>query len=86
MYSQVLDTLKKFYFFLYPKLDQGNVTFPGSYQKCSEVICNNNRYGSSNSKNLGSSYIVAYWCKDGGEIAKYNECDTTPSPGTICHI
>ena len=81
-----MDTLKKVYFFLYPDLDQGNIIFPDSYQKYSQVICNNNRYGSSNSKNLRSSYIVAYWCKDGGEIAKYNKYDTTPSPGTIRYL
>ena len=63
--------------FLYPNLDQGNVKFAGSYQKCSEVICNNNRYGSSNLKSLRSSYIFAYWSNDGDEIAKYNEYDTT---------
>ena len=51
--------------------------------KCSEVICNYNRYGFSNSKNLISLYIAAYWCKDGGEIAKYNEYSMTLSPGIM---
>lgn len=71
-----LDTLKKVYFFFYTNLGQGNVTCPESYQNCFEVICHKNRYVSSNSKNLRSSYIVAYWCKDGGEISKYNENGT----------
>ena len=32
-------------------------------------------------KNPRLLYIVAYWCKDGSEIAKYNEYDTTPLLG-----
>ena len=53
--SSEMDMLKKVYFFFCPNLDQGNITFPESYQKCSEVLCNNNQCGSSNSKNLRSS-------------------------------
>ena len=80
-----MDILKKVYFFLYLTLDQGNITSSEWYQKCLEVICNNNQYGSNNSKNL-RSYAVAYWYKDGGEIAKYNEYDTTPSLGIILYF
>ena len=47
---------------------------------------NNNQCGSCNTKNPRSSYIVAYWCKDGSKIAKYNEYDTTPSPGVISYF
>ena len=49
-------------------------------------MCNNNRYGSNNSKNLRSSYIVGYWCKDGGEIAKNNEYEMTPYSGITLYF
>ena len=78
-----LETWQIFYRYLYPNLDQRDTVYPHSFQKLKDIIIIEDRYSSKLSRNVGSSYIVAFWPTRGGHIAAFDEIPFCPRPGTI---
>ena len=81
-----LDKLSNVYKYLYPDIVNNNVVLQESFQQYSELDILDKRYGSSETKNSRSAYIVAYWVKSGGQISTFNEYELSARPGIIRYL
>ena len=78
--------LQKTYTYLYPLVDFGNTVISPSSLKTSELSVAGEVLGSSISRNHRSSYVVAYWASNAGEISKFCDMGLSPRPGIIKHF
>ena len=78
-----LETWQISYRYLYPNLDQRDTVYPHSFQKLKDIIIIEDRYSSKLSRNVGSSYIVAFWPTSVGHIAAFDKIPFCPRPGTM---
>ena len=74
--------LRKMYAKLYPN-DFANLIVPESCWKSTEVFIGNTILGSETSRSFKSSYVMAFWPSNNGDIQKFDQMYLTPVPGQI---
>lgn len=81
--SYELESLRKTYMYMYPLVDFNSAVVSPSSLKVTELSISGNIYGSDLSRNNRSSYIVAHWASNDGNIKSFDEMELSPRPGII---